>query len=127
MASTYRPYEVVVPHREDINAMSDKQRMECVRTLARLRMDPREGEKLKPLSEHQVHKRSLEDCWVVRVAAPYELEYRVVYQIDDLKRQVTVIAVGPRRGSAVYRLAMDRLIPPPEVPRWARFTRGRRQ
>jgi hypothetical protein len=118
---------VVIPHREDLNDLSDPQRREVVRTFTRLREDPRGcGEQMKPLQDHQVHSRSLEDCWVVKIPAPYELEVRVVYQIDELKRQVRIVATGLRRGSAVYRLAMDRLKPrAEEVPRWARFTRGR--
>lgn len=126
MSSTHRPYEVVIPHREDLDDLPDTQRRECVRLLSRLRSEPYLGEQMQPLKDHQVHQRGLEDCRVVRVAAPYELEYRIVYRVEELERCVKVVAVGPRRGSAVYRLAMDRLSPKPEPPRWARYSRGRR-
>jgi hypothetical protein len=91
-----------------------------------LREDPYRGEVLKPLKEHQVHRRALTDCRVVKIPGPFEHEVRIVYRVLD--NGIEIVAVGPRQGSQVYRIAMERLSPDEvkeEMPRWARLGRPR--
>ncbi|MEZ5463891.1 MAG: type II toxin-antitoxin system RelE/ParE family toxin [Lysobacteraceae bacterium] len=48
---------------------------------------------------------SLPDCYKIKLRA---LGYRLVYRVDDKVVVVTVIAVGKREGSRVYRQASTR-------------------
>lgn len=49
---------------------------------------------------------NLADCYKIKLRAQ---GYRLVYQVDDTVVLVTVIAVGKRERSAVYRSAAGRL------------------
>lgn len=108
-------------HGEDFEALEPEMRRRAIAAIARLRDDPFVGVPLKPLQSHQVHRRSLQDCRVIRVPGlSWDGEIRVIYRIVD--ETVELIAVGPRQGSLCYRMAMDRLKPPaPDIPRWARY------
>jgi len=46
------------------------------------------------------------DCYTIKLKSA---GYRLVYQVEDLRLVVTVIAVGKREGSVVYHSALDRL------------------
>jgi mRNA interferase RelE/StbE len=46
------------------------------------------------------------DCYKIKLKS---VGYRLVYQVENLRLVVTVIAVGKREGSVVYRSALDRL------------------
>jgi mRNA interferase RelE/StbE len=46
------------------------------------------------------------DCYKIKLKS---LGYRLVYQVDDARLVVIVIAVGKREGSVVYRSAAERL------------------
>jgi len=46
------------------------------------------------------------DCYKIKLKSA---GYRLVYQVEDLRLVVTVIAVGKREGSVVYHSALDRL------------------
>jgi len=35
--------------------------------------------------------------------------YRIVYSVDEAKKKITVLVIGRREGSAVYRAAATRL------------------
>lgn len=114
-----------VEHREDFAALPGPVLTAVLAEINSLREEPYRGEELKPLREHQVHRRSLTDCRVLKIPGPYEHEVRIVYRV--LSEGVEIVAVGPRRGSQVYRMAMERLDPQEqkEVPRWARLGRPR--
>lgn len=49
--------------------------------------------------------RGMKDCYKIKLRMP---GYRLVYQVDDQVLVVTVIAVGKRDKSVVYRTAMTR-------------------
>ena len=46
------------------------------------------------------------DCYKIKI---HSLGYRLVYRVDDGVVYVTVIAVGKRERSAVYKTALQRL------------------
>ena len=46
------------------------------------------------------------DCYKIKLKS---LGYRLVYQVEDARLVVIVIAVGKREGSVVYRSAAERL------------------
>ncbi|MGA2079818.1 MAG: type II toxin-antitoxin system RelE/ParE family toxin [Holophaga sp.] len=46
------------------------------------------------------------DCYKIKLKSA---GYRLVYQVEDARLVVIVIAVGKREGSVVYRSAADRL------------------
>lgn len=114
-----------VDHREDFAALPGPVLKAVLAEINSLREEPEKGQLLKPLKEHQVHRRDLSDCRVVKIPGPFEAEVRIVYRILD--EGIEIIAVGPRQGSQVYKMAMERLCPPEvkNVPRWARLGRSR--
>lgn len=114
-----------VEHREDFAALPGPVVTAVLAEINSLRQNPEKGELLAPLKEHQVHRRALTDCRVLKIPGPYEHEVRIVYRV--LEDGVEIVAVGPRMGSQVYRMAMERLCPDErkEVPRWARLGRPR--
>jgi hypothetical protein len=114
-----------VTHREDFAELPGPVLTAALAEINSLRENPEKGELLKPLKEHQVHRRPLTDCRVLKIPGPFEHEVRIVYRVLD--NGIEIVAVGPRRGSQVYRMAMERLDSPEEkeVPRWARLGRPR--
>jgi mRNA interferase RelE/StbE len=46
------------------------------------------------------------DCYKIKLKSA---GYRLVYQVEEARLVVIVIAVGKREGSVVYRSAVDRL------------------
>jgi hypothetical protein len=120
-------------HREDLETLRTENHDVYDRVLhhlAHLRSHPDMGEPMKPLRAHQVHSRSLEDCHVIRVGTSYtDSETRIVYRTDEVLKTIEIVAIGPRRNSQVYRMAMDRLraAERPEPPRWAKYAKGRVQ
>lgn len=67
---------------------------------------------LKKLSERLLQPRvpsaalsGMPDCYKIKMQS---LGYRLVYQVDDDVVYVTVIAVGKRERSAVYKRALQR-------------------
>nr|WP_321397299.1 type II toxin-antitoxin system RelE/ParE family toxin [uncultured Desulfobacter sp.] len=50
---------------------------------------------------------NMEDCYKIKLR---NSGYRLVYRVYDLTIEVSVIAVGKRDKSLVYRIAADRLL-----------------
>jgi mRNA interferase RelE/StbE len=67
----------------------------------------------KKLAERLVNPRieasklaGMPDCYKIKLKS---VGYRLVYQVEDRRLVVVVVAVGKREGSLVYRAAEDRL------------------
>lgn len=105
---------------QDLAAVPVEVRKRVVATLVALRSDPFRGKVLDPAQPWQRFSCSLEGLRSIPVSggpirsAAYEEEVRVVYRVlgGDGRLIVRVIAIGPRMGSACYRLAAERLSPP---------------
>lgn len=67
----------------------------------------------KKLAERLVNPRieasklaGMPDCYKIKLK---RVGYRLVYQVEDKRLVVVVVAVGKREGSLAYRAAEDRL------------------
>lgn len=110
---------------QDIPASESHVKHDIIAGIKKLKTDPFAGFPLKPLKEHQVFSRSLEDCMVLYVADyDYGNSWRVVYRVHEDEHTIEIVAVGKRMGSEVYKTAMKRLAP--AVPKWAKYAKGRR-
>lgn len=96
--------------RVDFYTLPEQHRKQAVRILLALRDDPHAVEASVPLRATRV-ALDLTGCRSIRFGGEhYDDAYRVVFQVSD--DDITVLAVGPRQASEVFRTAQDRLRPP---------------
>ena len=64
------------------------------------------GERLENPRIESSKLSGMTDCYKIKLKS---VGYRLVYQVEDKRLLVVVVAVGKREGSLVYRIAEDRL------------------
>ena len=64
------------------------------------------GERLENPRIESSKLSGMTDCYKIKLKS---VGYRLVYQVEDKRLVVVVVAVGKREGSLVYRIAEDRL------------------
>lgn len=110
-------------HPEDVRDLDEAQRRAVTSALLALAAGRGPiGKVLDPPAEHQHFAARLEGLrslpvYTSAITVPdrYEEACRIVYRISK-GTLIEVIAIGPRKGSAVYRLAAERLAPPKRRP-----------
>lgn len=109
-------------HPDDVRDLDEAQRKAVVQALIDLAAGRRQGKTLEPAAEHQKFRANLAGLRALPVYDPSPARYEEAVRIVYAQRgsEIDVVAIGPRLGSAVYRLAAERLAPRPRPRRMRR-------